>query len=313
MLGPGRIRLRLVIAVLLAAGCAEPGADDAVERAAGEAVAVSDAAGRTVRLASPARRIVSLVPAATDLVLALGAGDRLIARTTYDTDPRLAELPSVGGGLTPSLEGIASLRPELVIAWRDSRDRDLVARLGDLGIAVYAVRIRTLDEIDGVTRDLGALLGRAASADSLVDTIDRGLAEVRAAVRDRARPAVLYLVWGDPPITTGDGTFVGEVIRIAGGRNVFADVERAWPEVAVEAIVQRRPDVILMPGGDASGPAMDELRGRPGWSELDAVREGRVIRLDADLFNRPGPCIAEAARTLARQLHPSAFAVEARR
>ncbi|MGH7482524.1 MAG: ABC transporter substrate-binding protein [Longimicrobiales bacterium] len=295
--------LRLGLGLALVAGCG----DHARERDARATIEVTDHAGREVRLAGPASRVIALIPAATETVLALGAGDRLVARTDYDTQPELRSLPSVGGGLTPSVEWLIAHSPDLVIAWPDGESRDVVLRLEAAGIAVYGARLESVDAVLTAIRDVGALLGRAGRADALAVSISARLDSVRSRVADAPRPAVLYLLSWDPPFVAGPGSFIDELIRIAGGRNAFADASSGWPQVSLEAVVRRQPDVIIVPveheWAGAGAGALASLRGLPGWRDLDAVREGRVHEVDGALFNRPGPRIAETVRRLTDLLH----------
>ena len=239
------------------------------------------------------------MPSVTDVVLALGLGDRLIARTEYDVDPRLAALPSVGPGLTPNIEWLAGQSPDLVIAWRDVEGRALVEQLGDLGIPVYASRLEDVPTALSTIARLAVLLGEPARGDSLRASIEARLDSVRGATRGGAQPRVLYLVGGDPPYAPGPGTFVDQLIEIAGGANLFADLADGWHSVSVEEVVRRDPDVIVIPvhGGEA-GTARD-LAARPGWRDLRAVRDGRIHEVDGELFGRPGPRLDEAAAALA--------------
>ncbi len=259
------------------------------------------------------QRIVSLIPSATATIVALGAGDRLVARSDYDVDPALANLPSIGQGLTPSLEQLTLLAPDLVIAWPDNPSRSVISRLGELGVEIYAPEAQTLADVRRTTVELGRRLGRAAAADSLIASIDAQLADVVAAVAGRDRPSVFYVVWYQPPTTTGSGTYISELIEIAGGRNSFADAPGHWPQVSLEEVVRRQPDIILFATTAEDIPLLEQLAKAPGWRELAAVREGRVVRVDANLFNRPGPGVAEAARRLARVLHPEVFPDQAPR
>ncbi len=270
-----------------------------------EPPSVSDAAGRPVRLARPARRIISLIPSVNEIFLALGAGDRIVARTDYDLQPALAHLPSVGGGLTPSVEWLVARHPDLVVAWPDERSRSLVAHLTNAGVAVYAARIQSIEDAFRVTRDMGTLLGLPGRAAALDAQLRAGLDSVRAAVAARPRPTVLYLIGTDPPMAAGAGTFVDELLGIAGARNILEDAGAQWPQVSVEEVVRRDPDVILVAVAGEGAHPLDRLRALPGWRTLRAVRAGRVMRLDPYLSNRPGPRIAEAARRLAALLHPS--------
>lgn len=288
---------------LLACGCADAPAGGAGSSAA---IVVVDDAGREVRLPHPARRVISLIPATTELVVELGAADRLVARTDYDEDPALAHLPSVGQGLTPNLEWLAARRPELVIAWRDGESRAVVARLGELGIPVYATRLEGLEDVVRTARHLGRLLGLEARADSLAAAAAAEFEAVRRAVAGRRRPRVFYVVWADPPVTAGPGTFVHEILEAAGAENIFADGPAGWPQVSVEAVLERQPEVLVIPRGEAWERPPEAVLGSPGWRDLEAVRRGRIVEVDAEVFHRPTRMV-EAARHLAARLHPSAF------
>ncbi len=298
----------LLLPTLLGCGEAKGQPESGVHHGAAVPAPVRDDAGHELQLAAAPARVISLIPATTELLVALGAADRLVARTDFDQDPALAALPSVGPGLTPSLEWLVSLRPELVIAWPDSRDRGLTAQLTALGIPVYAARIESLDDIVSTTRRLGTVLGLGAAADSLVQAIDTGFAEVRRAVAGRGRPTVFYVVGHEPPMTTGPGTFLDELITLAGGRNLFADAP-GWPHVSLEEVVRRQPDLLIVPFGEGNA-APERLARLPGWRELDAIRAGRVYSIDAEVAHRPGPRIAEVARMLAELIHPDAFRSE---
>lgn len=303
----------LLLPALLACGeirgqpelAANGGASVGASGAAAAPAHVVDDSGNELRLAVPPKRIVSLIPATTELLVALGAADRLSARTDYDYDPALAALPSVGPGLTPSLEWLVALRPELVITWPDSRDRGLSAQLSDLGIPVYSARIESLDDIVSTTRRLGALLGQATAADSLIREIELGLDEVRHAVAGRGRPTVFYVVGHEPPLTAGPGTFIDELVNLAGGRNLFPDTP-GWPQVSLEEVLQREPDILIVPQGEGNATP-ERLTRRAGWRELGAVRAGRVYSIDAEVAHRPGPRIARVARMIAEIIHPGAF------
>jgi ABC-type Fe3+-hydroxamate transport system substrate-binding protein len=267
-------------------------------------VRVVDGDGDTVRLAAPAQRVVSLVPSATDLIVAVGGKAQLVGRTRYDRDSSLASIPSVGGGLDPDLERLAALRPDLVITWSPSASSPLRARLASQGIAVYAVPTRDTAAFFASAHAIGALIGRDSAATALATAVRDTLAAVHASVAGKATPSVLYLIWGDPPMTVGPHTFVGELIGVAGGRDLFGDATVDWPRVSMEAIVQRAPDVIVVATGEDVQRGAERLQQTPGWRALAAVRAGRVVPVPADLMERPGPGLGRAARVLARAIHP---------
>lgn len=303
--------------LLLASLCWTPfGAGCGPEPGSGEAAGtgVLDDSGREVALDETPRRVVSLLPSLTEIVLALGREETLVARTRYDRDPRVRDLPSVGGGLRPNLETIGRLRPDLVLAWSDEGDARLADRLRALEIPLYAADAQTLADVRRHATNLGRLLGAEREADRLLDSIHRGLARLRARTEGAERPSVFYVVWPDPPTTAGPGTYLDSLISVAGGANAFADAPARWPQVSLEEVLRRDPDVVVL-ASRHDGSAVDtlRLRERPGWRSLSAVRRGRVLVVDADLFNRPGPRVVEAARTLAEFLHPDRLPSEARR
>jgi iron complex transport system substrate-binding protein len=249
--------------------------------------------------------VISLIPAVTDLVLAIGGADKLIARTQYDTDARLASLPSAGNALTPSLEWITSLQPHLVIAWRDQPSRSVVGRISELGIPVYAARTESIADALRATRNIGRLIGLPSAADSLAGSIEAELTRVRTAVQGAPRVRVAYILSIDPPMIAGPATFIGELLQIAGGENVFGDVQALWPQVNIEELIRRAPDALVIAHDPGGPPPLERLREMSGWRELPAVRSGRVLIAKPDLYNRPGATIPQAARALGRFLHPN--------
>ncbi|HEX6070879.1 MAG TPA: helical backbone metal receptor [Longimicrobiaceae bacterium] len=264
------------------------------------AVSATDDVGRVVRLDAPARRVLSLLPAGTEIVVALGAGDALVGRTRYDVDPALGHLPSVGGGLDPSLEAIVGLRPDLVIAFETASESRVRPRIEALGIPVFAIRTEDTTDIFRNIGSLGTLAGRSAAADSLLGAIRSDLSAVAASVPGGRRPSVVYVASIDPPIVAGPGTYIGEMIGIAGGRLLrVGDAAGAyWPQVSLEALVRAQPDVVVLPVGSDPGSTVARLRAEPGWRELEAVRDDRVVVVPTDLMSRPGPHIARIAEAL---------------
>lgn len=294
-----RLRFLTISSLLGVLACADtaPGSRDG---------AIVDDLGRTVTVSAPPQRIVALVPSVTDLILALGESDRLVARTRYDTDPRLAALPTVGGGLDPNIEAIIGLRPDLVIAWPGA-EQPIIGHLEAAGIAVYGAGSQSLEDQERHTRQIGRLLGIEQRADSLLVDIDRSFAELATALTGVPVVSALYVAWHDPPMTTGPGTFVDSIMTVAGGRNIFDDATADWPQVNMEEIVTRDPDVLILPVPDVRDSAtIAWVHLTPGWQDLRAVRTGKILLVDSELFSRPGPRIIDAAVQLAELLHPGA-------
>lgn len=292
----------LALAAFAVVGCDDGGGTGAAT------IAVTDGAGRQFRLERPAQRVVSLVPSLTDWIIALGEAQRLVARTDYDQDPAIAHLPSVGGGLDPSVEWLTAQRPDLVLAWPDAPNRSMVARLASVGIPVYTAPIQTIEQALSTASDLGRLLDADSAAARSVARVRAGLDRVVASVGDRSSPSVLFLIGLAPITASGPGTFLDELLTVAGGRNAVADIPILWPNLSLEEVVRRGPDVVIVAGGGAGAEAGSPhpartLAARPGWRDVPAVRYGRVHAVDPDVVHRPGPHLHESAALLARLIH----------
>lgn len=295
-----RAALLCALTTLMVAGCSLDAshADAAAEGADAERFVV-DGRGVRLSLATPRRRVVSLVPSLTEVVVALGGAEFLVGRTRFDEDPRIAGVTSVGGTVDPDVEAILDLRPDLVITWSDADARSLTERFEAFRIPVYAARARSIDDFERHVLALGALLGHEAEGEAVVTDVRGRLDALRTDVREDDRPSVLFVVWPKPLITTGGGTFVDELIRAVGARGAFDDVADPWPTVSFEQVLERRPDVVVIASEHAEGLVPDWIERDALWNTLEAVRLGHVHLVDADLFNRPGPRMADAAEELA--------------
>ncbi|HLM67551.1 MAG TPA: helical backbone metal receptor [Longimicrobium sp.] len=289
--------------LLLAAALAACGGD-AGNAAPAAAVRATDANGQAVELARPAARVISLVPSGTDLLVAAGGRERLVARTDNDHAPELAALPSVGG-MEPSLERIVALRPELVVVFQASASRALLEGLRAQGIPVFALGTRDTAETFAGLAALGRLAGVERGAEALGGRMRAELAAVSAAA-PADTPSVFLLVNADPPMTAGPGTFMAQLVAAAGGRTAFPELREDWAMISLEEVLRRQPAWLVTSAGDGGTRErrLAQLRAAPGWRELRAVREGRVVVLPSDLISRPGPRMGEAARALRDALHP---------
>jgi iron complex transport system substrate-binding protein len=248
--------------------------------------------------------VVSLSPAVTEILLALGGPELVVARVDHDRDPQIADRPSVGLGLAPSIEVIAAARPELVLAWEEEGAARVRPQLEELGIAVFAVRTQDTTDVFNNIRRIGRLVGREAKADSLSRSMRAGLDSVRASVAGLPAPSVLYVAGVDPLITVGPNSFLAQLVGVAGGRTVFPDLIGFWPRVSPEDIVRRQPDVLIVPVRAHGPAAIAGLRSTVGLLELVSSGKTRVQTVPAELVNRPGPAIAGTARLLRDAIHP---------
>ncbi len=281
-------------AVVLIAGC-RPVPRPAV------GVRVADDSGDSASVVLPAHRIVSLNPAATELLFAIGAGGSVIGRTTWcDYPPEAKAVPSLGDGINPNLEAIVARKPDLVLLYTSGQNADAVRRLRDLGIPALRFRTDSLSDVPRLARVFGRLTDHEASADSLAGAFAVELASATAPAAAR-RPTVFLLVWDQPPMTVGRGSFLTELIERAGGENLFADIRSSSAPVSIEAVAARNPDVILVLGKEPP-PFAD----RPEWRVVRAVREQRFVPADGSEFSRPSPRAPGAIRKLHEQLAEAA-------
>ena len=259
-------------------------------------VAVTDDAGRRVTLAAPARRVVSLLPSFTEILFAIGAGDRLVGRTTWcDYPPEALAVPSVGDGMPPSVEAVAARHPDLVVLYRSGPNVAAAEQLERLGIRTVLFDLNLLEQLGPVARRLGKLAGREVQAESLATEMDRVVSQPPAP----GTQSLAFIVWDNPPIVIGAGSYLDRLAALAGARNVFHDVSSPSAQVSIETIAARDPDFVALLTESAVPP---RYAARPEWRVVRAVRTARFLFLPGQLFGRPGPRAAEAIRELRRRL-----------
>jgi iron complex transport system substrate-binding protein len=297
-----RTHILLLVAASGIAGCSREGA--ARDAPPNHAIVVVDDVGDTIRLAVGARRVISLVPSATETIIALGASSKIVGRTRFDVAREVTALPSVGGTTDPSIEAIVALHPDLVIGYDSDKRRAVRARLAAIGIPVFSLRTQDTSDVFRGIRNLGALLARDSAASSLASSIRSTLDSVRRDVADLPQRDVMFVIYPEPAMTAGPGTFIAQLIGVAGGRSVFDDTRQMWPTVSIEEVVKRHPDLLILPQGEFRANAIDQFRGRNGWRDLAAVRDGHIATVPANLTQRPGANIGAAARALEAVIHP---------
>lgn len=259
----------------------------------------TDDAGRAVALAQPARRVVSLSPATTELLFALGAGDRVVGRTTWCKYPPEAErVPSVGDGISPNVEAVAAREPDLVLLYRSALNATAADQFARLGIVAAVLAQDRLADVARDARLLGRLVGREAAGDSIAQRLEALMAGTPAPTAT----TLAFVVWDNPPTIIGAGSFLDELARLAGARNVFADIAAPSANVSLETLASRNPDVIAVIVDDPDAAGDPEYAKRREWQAVPAVRARRFVRLPADLFGRPSPRAGEAVAELRRLL-----------
>ena len=246
------------------------------------------------------RRVISLVPAATEIIFAIGRGDRLIGRTTWDLFPDSAKLvPNVGDGLRPNVEVVLAAKPTLVVLYASRENRAAADAFTKAGISVMAIRVDRIADFERLTRQLGVTLNTRQRAQQVVDTVKTTLEKVRSAVAGANRPTVVWPLYDTPVYVVGKGSFLSELLDIAGAENIFADLAKPSPEVTVEEIAHRDPGFVL-----TSPSSVKRLEMNATWKSVRAVREKHLLLVDTLLVSRPTVTLGMAAVSLARLLHP---------
>jgi len=269
---------------------------------------VTDETGRTIRVPQPVNRIVSLAPSLTEIVYALGLQDRLVGDTDYCDYPADAQNKTkVGGGISPSLEVIAALHPDIVLATKGFNRLETVHALDNLGISSYATDPHTVNDIIASSKKLADLLGVPEAGASLAAEMGHQLTNLQQRLASSPAKHVLFVVWHQPLISVGKHTFIADALRLAGALSIV-DSEQDWPHVSLEEVARLQPDFLVFAASHSSSvsPTVETLATLPGWSIVDAVKNRRVAVID-DAVNRPAPRIISAIEDLARQLHPEAF------
>lgn len=254
--------------------------------------------GRPIELAQPARRIVSLAPHTTELLYAIGAGDRILATVNYADYPEAAKkLPRVGDAHLLDLERIAALKPDLIVVWMHGSAAQQIERLRALGLPVFHSESHRLEDVADGMRRLGVLTGTSATAQAAAADYQRGLATLRSTYSSRSPVRVFYQVWHEPLLTVNDRHLVSDAIRLCGGVNVFGSLPALVPTISVEAVLAARPDLIATTErmGTQSADGLDRWR---ALKHFEPGAKERFVIVHPDLISRQTPRILQGTQRL---------------
>jgi iron complex transport system substrate-binding protein len=275
-------------------------------------VTITDDFGEAVTIRGLPRRIVSLAPSNTEILYALGLGDRVIGVTDYCNYPEEARArPKVGGYSTVNLEKVVALEPDLVVGSFGNTE-DAIKRLRSLGLTVVTLNPQTIDDIFHDIRLVGTMTGTEGNASACVDGLRQRVRVVEQKTSDlSSRPSVAQVVWYDPIWVSGRNTFQDEVIQKAGGKNSF-NLSTGWAIIGLEEFFTTDPEYIIVNSGTGMGDSAydilhDYFMNEPRLQNVSAVRNGHVYTIDADIISRGGPRIVDALEVVAAELHPEAF------
>ena len=267
---------------------------------------ISDDLGRRVVIPAKVDRVISLAPNLTEIVFAVGAGDRLVGRTSYcDYPPEAKAIPEVSDTLHPNLERIIALKPQVVLVSTASQLEVFTQQLKGQNIAAFVTDPHDLEGVFRSIAQIGEIVGQKDEANLLVQKLRERTNAVEQVVKDKQPVKVFYQASGEPLYTAGHDSYVTDLMHRAGGVSVTAEVPGAWPKFSNESALAARPEAIILPTGGSMGAAnanvAEALRKSP------AVLQGRVYKVNDDHLSRPGPRLVEGLEEMARALHPDAF------
>ncbi len=305
--GPGLVLAPLLLAfALVACGDSDDPTPTPTTAPTEEPLTVTDSDGVELQFEEAPTRIVSFSPAATEILFAIGAGDRVIAADEFSDFPaETADLPKVSYS-EPDPENVLSFDPDLVIV--ATRQQESVEQLRGLGLVVFLNR--AADSVDGVLENitlLGEVTGQSDEAEALVTSMQERIDAVESAIADvEAGPSVFYEL-SDSLFTVAPDTFIGSYLTLLKASNVAEGAESQFPQLTAEAVIEANPEVILLADGEFDGGRPEDVAARPGWDVIDAVASDRLYPVDPDIGNRPGPRIVEAIEEVAALLYPELF------
>jgi iron complex transport system substrate-binding protein len=284
-----------------------------------------------INLKAKPERIVSLSPSNTEILFAVGAGDKVVGITDYcnyptelETRIRTDEITKVGGYWNPSIETIVSLNPDLVLVStaqctiktnncktncnrRCELTTKVAKKLKSLGLNVLTLSPHSIDDILSNILLVGKATGNSAQATDFVGMMKQRI-DLIITKSVSNKPRVYFEVWNDPYISVNSGTWIGNLISLAGGINIFGEAVSEWPIIQSEDIIQRNPDIVVfpvIPGVARFWGSFEAVKNRPGWKKVSAVRNGSLYEVSRDCISRPGPRLVESLKLLAEIINPT--------
>jgi iron complex transport system substrate-binding protein len=299
---------KLTLAMIVVIGMALSAAACSTEDATNGSIQVTDQLGRTVTLNGTPRRIISLAPANTEILFALGLGDKVVGVTDYcNYPPEAKNVSSVKGFSNPDIEKIMDLDPDVVFA-APIHEAEIIPQLESLRIKVIALAPTTIEATYDAIELVGNVTGVQETADTLVSNMKTridAVAKLVANLSDEEKPNVFYIVWHDPPMTAGGNTLPGQLVELAGGKNIFSELSD-YPAVSLESLVDKEPDIIIAGTSMGSGEnaPLEWAQSESRLQGTEARKSGKIFSINTDLTGRFGPRIVDALDEMLRLIHP---------
>jgi iron complex transport system substrate-binding protein len=264
-----------------------------------------DEVGREVTFPFPPKRIVSLAPNITEILFGLGLDEEIVGVSIHCNFPEKTRTKvRVGSYINLDYEKITSVTPDLIIATGAGNTRGMVDRLEQLGFPTYVIHPKNFKDILESIIHIGQVVNREKEASLIIEGMRKRSQRVIEFTKDLPRPKVLIQIGEAPMVTVGKGSFADDLIRLAGGENIAEKEKEAYPQLGMEEILKRAPEVIVISSMNPKGDYLKILQEWNRWKTIPAVKNGRVHLMDSDLIDRPSPRIIEGLEELARFLHP---------
>jgi iron complex transport system substrate-binding protein len=267
---------------------------------------VTDFQNRSVTVPRPPERIVSIGPSITEFLFALGAGPRVVGVDDFSDEPAAAKQLVKVGGIKVNFEQVIALKPDIVLSVKFSDGT--IERLAGAGLLVLVVDPQTIGDVARTAVLLGRVVG--GGGDVMARDIEKRVDDVRSKTSSApAKPRVYHEIDASDPtkiFTVGPGSYIHDLIEVAGGQNIAARATSAYPQLSAEEILRGDPEIIVLAAADYSAKP-EQVAARSGWAQISAVKNDRIVSIAPNLINRPGPRVGEAAEAYARLVHPELF------
>lgn len=310
------IILAIMLLITLLSGCNSRVEDLSLNQKAEESVypmEIVDGLNNTVTINKLPERIISIAPSQTEILFALGLEDKIVAVSDYCDYPAEAlDKEKVGSSWTTNTERIIELAPDIVFVFGEGQ-AEANEQIAAAGIAIVKFEPESIDDVLLSIETIGKITGTETKAEEVIAAMTTKRDKLLEKVKGQPAKKVFYQVWDEPLMTAGVGSFIDELIRLAGGVNIAADTEGAWPMFSAEALVEKDPEIFILPahvGGNMalSTTEVEELvasvKARAGYEAISAVKNDRVVTLDPNIVSRPGVRIIEALELFVNAIHP---------
>ncbi|MCB1025075.1 MAG: cobalamin-binding protein [Acidobacteria bacterium] len=294
--------VRLVLAALLFAAIVLASCADGSRPQSNSAVhQIKDELGRSVKVSVHVKKAVSLAPNLTEIIFAVGAGDKLVGVTSYCNYPeRAKDIPKVGDTLKPNIENILALKPDVVFVSTASQLQSFSETLEKQGISVFVTNPNSLEDIYNSIEKIGEVFGNAKQAEEVVTQLKKRVREIEEKTKN-TRKIRTFVQIDRSLYTIGEESFLTDLIEKAGGSSVTKDVATAYPKISKEKALALDPEAIIL------SESPDNISPNDAFKNSSAIRNGRVYKINADILSRPAPRIVDALEQIAKSLHPEKF------